>query len=141
MNADQRSAPDVERDRDRIGSLNREWLGAMQAKDLDRLLSLIADDAVFLPPGSPPVRGRAEVTNMLRTFFSRCNPEQSVAVEEIQICGDWAFAWGAETMKATPVAGGAPLTMRGHGLSILRRQPDGSWKFARGINNLALVTP
>jgi uncharacterized protein (TIGR02246 family) len=141
MNANQRSAPNVERDRDKIRSLSQEWLDAMQAKDIDRLLSMIVDDAVFLPPGSPPVRGRAEVSNMFRTFFSRCNPEQSVVIEEIQVCGDSAFSWGAETTKATPVAGGPPLTMRGHSLSILRRQPDGSWKFARGINNLALVTP
>ena len=63
---------------------------------------------------------------MLGTFFSRFNPEQSVTIDEVQICGDWAFTWGAETMQATPVAGGAPLTMRGHGLSILRRQVRGN---------------
>jgi len=124
-----------------IRSLSQAWMEAMRAKDIDRLLSMIDDNAVFLPPGSPPVRGRDQITKMLHTFFSRCDPEQSIDIGEIQICGDWAFAWGAETMKATPVNGGPPLTMRGHGLSILRRQEDGSWKFARGINNLALATP
>ena len=141
MNADHVNPTDVERDQDRIRSLSQAWIEAMRAKDIDRVLSMIEDNAVFLPPGSPPVRGRDEVTKMLHTFYSRCNPEQSIAFGEIQICGDWAFTWGQETMTATPVSGGPPLTMRGHGLSILRRQPDGSWKFARGINNLALVTP
>jgi uncharacterized protein (TIGR02246 family) len=132
---------DAAHDHSQIRSLSQAWIDAMRAKDIDRLLAMIADDAVFLPPGSPPVTGRDEVSKMLATFFSRCDPEQSFAIGEIQVCGDWAFTWGAETMKATPASGGAQLTMRGHGLSILRRQPDGSWKFARGINNLALVTP
>jgi uncharacterized protein (TIGR02246 family) len=132
---------DLERDQSQIRLLSQTWIEAMRAKDIDRLLSMIDDNAVFLPPGSPPVRGRDEITNMLRTFFSRCDPEQSIDIGEIKICGDWAFAWGAETMKATPVNGGSPLTMRGHGLSILRRQPAGFWKFARGINNLALAAP
>jgi len=141
MNAKQVKPSDEERDQGRIRSLSQAWIEAMRAKDIDRLLSMIDDNAVFLPPGSPPVGGRDEITQMLHTFFSRCDPEQSIDIGEIQICGDWAFAWGAETMKARPVVGGSPLTMRGHGLSILRRQPDGSWKFARGINNLALVAP
>ncbi len=141
MNAHQVNPLDVDRDQGRIRSLSQAWIEAIRAKDINLLLTMIDDNAVFLPPGSPPVRGRDEITKMFRTFFSRCDPEQSVAIEEIQVSGDWALAWGAETMKATPVGGGPPLTMRGHGLSILRRQQDGSWKFARGINNLTLATP
>jgi uncharacterized protein (TIGR02246 family) len=141
MNSNQANLSDVEHDQSQIRSLSQAWIEAMRAKDIDRLLSMIIDDAVFLPPGSPPVRGHDEVKKMLGTFFSRCHPEQSIAIGEIQICGDWAFTWGAETMKATPVNGGSPLTMRGHGLSILRRQKDGSWKFAWGINNLTLMAP
>ena len=137
----QLNSSDVERDQNQIRSLSQAWIDAIRAKDIDRLLSMIVDDAVFLPPGSPPVRGRAEVGKMLGSFFSRCDPEQSFVIGEIRICGDWAFTWGAESMKATPVNGGSLVTMSGHGLSILRRQPDGSWKFARGINNLALPTP
>jgi hypothetical protein len=34
-----------------------------------------------------------------------------------------------------PQAGGSTIEMQGKGMSILKRQPDGSRKFARGINN------
>ena len=54
--------------------------------------------------------------------------------EELQVVGDWAFAWGTEEFTLVPQAG-APIEMRGKGMSILKRQADGSWKFARGINN------
>jgi uncharacterized protein (TIGR02246 family) len=131
----------VKHDQSQIRSLSQAWIDATRTKDISRLLSMIVEDAVFLPPGSPPVKGRAEIASMFRTFFSQCDAEQTVTLEEVEISGDLAFCWGAETLKATRVSGGPPRFMRGHGLSILRRQPDGSWKFARGINNLALVTP
>jgi hypothetical protein len=39
-------------------------------------------------------------------------------------------------LNLTPLAGGREVQLKGHGMSILRRQTDGSWNFARGINNL-----
>lgn len=49
--------------------------------------------------------------------------------------GDWAFAWETDSFFLVPQAGGAPIQMHGKGMSILKRQPDGSRRFARGINN------
>ena len=73
---------------------------------------------------------------MYRSFFAQFSVGQTFAPEEIQVGGDWAFGWGNDTLTLTPVAGGLPIQLRGRGLSIMRRQPDGSWKFARGMNNM-----
>jgi ketosteroid isomerase-like protein len=59
-------------------------------------------------------------------------------VEELEVAGDWAFAWGSETVTLVAQTGGSPIHMQGKGMSILKRQPDGSWKIARGINNTVL---
>lgn len=123
-------------DEQAIRKLTEDWLAAVRAKDVARLSAMVTDDAVFLPPGFPPIRGKAGVETMYRSFFPQFSSvEQTVSIEELQVAGDWAFAWGAEKFTMVPKAGGAPIEIEGKGMSILRRQPDGSWKFARGINN------
>ncbi len=114
----------------------REWTAAVKAKDVDGILSLVTDDVVFLPPGSAPIRGKAALVSRYRSVFERFDLDQQSALEEIQILGDWAFAWGTDALTTTPVGGGESTTSKGHGMSLLRRQRDGSWKFARGINNM-----
>jgi uncharacterized protein (TIGR02246 family) len=123
-------------DEQAICKLSEDWLAAVRAKDIPRLSGMVTDDAVFLPPGFPPIRGKQAVETMYRSFFPRFSSvEQSVSMEEVQLAGDWAFAWGTEKFTLVPQAGGAPIEIEGKGMTILKRQPDGSWKFARGINN------
>lgn len=79
---------------------------------------------------------------MFSRFFPQFSSvEQTAVTEEIVVAGDWAFLWGTETFILVPQGGAAPIQMQGKGMSILRRQTDGSWKFARGINNIMPQTP
>ena len=137
MSIEPRPAPLVgSADEQAIRQLSEDWLAAVRAKDIPRLSGLVTDDVVFLPPGFPPIRGKQAVETLYRSFFPQFSSvEQSVSIEEVQLAGDWAFAWGTERFTLVPQAGGAPIEIEGKGMSILRRQPDGSWKFARGINN------
>jgi uncharacterized protein (TIGR02246 family) len=118
-----------------IRELTARWTAAVQARDIDRLLGLVTDDVVFLPSSGPPIRGKEAVGDLYRSLFSQFDVEQSASIEEVEVGGDWAFSWGAETLTLSPRGGGRPIRLRGKGLAILRRQPDGSWKYARGINN------
>jgi uncharacterized protein (TIGR02246 family) len=113
-----------------------EWKEAVLHRDISRLLSFIADDAVFMPPGQPLIRGKAEVEAMYKTAFEKFHMEQDFEVEEIQIAGDFAFFWGVDSAQLIPMEGGLTVNARGMGISILKRQSDGSWKFYRGINNM-----
>jgi uncharacterized protein (TIGR02246 family) len=127
------SQPD---DEQAIRRLTKDWLAAVRAKDIARLTDMVTEDAVFLPPGLPPVRGKQAVAAMYASFFPQFSSvEQTVSMEEIQVTGDWAFTWGGERFVLVPRTGGPPIQMEGKGMSILRRQPGASWRFARGINN------
>lgn len=127
-------------DREAIRQLTEDWLAAVRAKDVGRLKEMVTDDVVFLPAGVPPIRGKQAVEALYNSFLPQFSSvEQTVSTEEVQVAGDWAFVWGFETLVLTPQSGGPPIQMSGKGMSILRRQPDGSWKFARGINNAAPV--
>src|SRR5690242_6289283 len=133
----------AETDRNAILALLDRWHLATRAKDIHAILELVADDVVFLPSSVPPIKGKEEVERMYRAFFPRYREiKHEAVIEEVQVAGDWAFLWGTDELRLTPVrrqlvipeSGEAEVHMKGQGLSILQRQPDGSWRFWRGIN-------
>ena len=128
-------------DRDAILALVQQWREATTARDIPKLLAMVTEDIVFLPGTIPPVRGKAAVEELYRSAFAQYRQiEQLAAVEEVQIAGDWAFLWGTDELRLQPESG--PLVhMKGKGLSVLKRQADGTWKFWRGINNMTVRKP
>jgi uncharacterized protein (TIGR02246 family) len=124
-----------------VRELTEACIAAVRAKDLERLLSMITDDAVFLSASLGPIRGKDMVAALYRDSFAKYDIEQASVLEEIEVMGDWAYAWGTDALTLTPRDGGPPVRRRGYGLSILQRQADGSWRYRRGINNMAQVSP
>jgi uncharacterized protein (TIGR02246 family) len=122
-----------------IRKLVDTWMSATKAGDVDAVLDLMTDDAVFLVAGRPP---------MTREMFARTAREQSVAgaptidgqseIAEIRVVGDWAFMWTRLTVVVTPQAGGPSITRAGYTMSVLERR-DGRWLMARDANMLAPV--
>jgi uncharacterized protein (TIGR02246 family) len=110
------------------------WREASAAGDLPRVLELMADDVVFLTPGHPPMRGKAEFAARSAGNPPRIEARQNV--KEIVVTGDWAYCWTELSVTMTP-AGGTPVRRSGHTLSVMRRQPDGKWVLARDANMLA----
>lgn len=123
-----------------IRQLFTTWGEASRKKDIERLLTLITKDAVFLAPGQPPLRGREAARQLFTTIFSRFDLEQNFEIAELQLLGDWAFCWGTDSSVMRPVGGGEAIRARGMGLSLIRRGADGGWRFARGINNMMRET-
>ena len=120
-----------------INELVAEWLTAVRSRDIEKILTFITDDAVFLAPNASPIKGKQAFEAMYRDVFAHCDLDQIISYEEIQVVGDWAFAWGVDSITLIPLASGEPMKFKGHGMSILRRQRNGTWKFARGINNMS----
>jgi uncharacterized protein (TIGR02246 family) len=115
---------------------------AEKARDIPAILELVADDVVFFPSSLPPVKGKDEVEKIYRAFFPRYSEIQHEAlIEEVQVAGDWAFLSGIDELRLIPESGETEIHMKGKGLSILKRQPDGSWRFWRGINNMTPQPP
>ena len=126
---------DRERDLEAIQALGQTWTDAMKHSDIDRLLELVTEDAVFMPPNAPSIVGRPALAQAYRVVFAMFQVEQTFAPEAIQVGGGWAFVRGRDTLAMTPLAGGPSIEMNGRGISIMHRTEDGSWKFARGITN------
>ena len=113
----------------------RRMLGAIvsadNARDLNAVMALYANDAVLLPPDEKAVAGKESIRPRYQSLFDEFKPEISISHDEIITDGDWAFARGMTTGKMTPRNGGTAGTVNDKYLMILRRQPDGTWRIAR----------
>jgi ketosteroid isomerase-like protein len=98
-----------------IRELVTTWMAATKAGDAQAVLDLMTDDVVFLVPGQAALRidGKSDI-------------------EEIQVCGDWAFMRSHLTVRVTPPAG-ETMVRAGYALTVLRRE-NGRWKLARDAN-------
>ena len=122
-------------DEESIRQLITTWLEATRAKDTKKVLSLMADDVVFLQPGKQPMRGKsefAEEQSQLKDLDFEANSE----IKEIRIFGEWAYIWTALSIVVTPRDGGKPMKRSGNTLSILQKRA-GDWLLYRDANLLA----
>jgi len=56
----------MQSDEEQIRQLVTTWMAASKSGDVDRVLSLVAEDVVFLVPGRPPMR-KTEFANLSRS--------------------------------------------------------------------------
>ena len=121
-----------------IDKIRAAYASAWNAGSAADIADLYADDAVVLPGNQPTVTGRDAVLNYQQSFFSQYTPgKMELTPEETKVMGDWAFDRGTYHMMATPKGGGDAVEGQGRYLVILQRQPDGSWKVTRDIDNTA----
>lgn len=130
---------DMQNDEQAIRQLVATWMEATKKGDIDTLLDLMSDDAVFLMPGRAPM-SKFEFETTSRAQAGRDAPliEGGSEIQEIKIMGDWAYMWTKLTVVVTPPGGAASMTRAGHTLSILKRQ-EGKWTLLRDANMLAPV--
>ena len=113
----------MQNDEQEIRQLVATWMAASKAGDVEKVLSLMADDVVFLLPGQPVMR-KADFAAAARAQSGLDAPQfdGSSEIQEIKILGDWAFMWTKLTVIVTPPGGAQPMTRAGHTLSILKKQ-------------------
>jgi uncharacterized protein (TIGR02246 family) len=129
----------MQRDEQQIRELVSTWHAASRAGDVDTVLSLMADDVVFLVPGRPPM-GKKEFASLSRLPVGTTPPkiDGATEIQEIQVAGDWAFMWTKLSVVMTPPDGGQSMERAGHTLTVLKRV-GGRWLLARDANLLVPV--
>lgn len=117
-----------------IRRLSDDYVTALQAGDVDRLVAMYASDAVIHEPGLPAMRGEAAIrqhfAEMADFRFSRIEISQ----QEIMVAasGDLAFEAGYSVVEWE--ANGVMSSSRGPYVLVLRRQ-DGEWRVVIEIFN------
>ena len=118
-----------------IRDLLSTWITASNAGDTQKVLSLMADDVVFLIAGQKPKRKADFIAG--QAALKDIAMEAKSEIQEIKVFGDWAYLWTKLSVVMTP-PGGKPGTRAGNTLSILHKR-NGKWVMFRDANMLAEV--
>jgi uncharacterized protein (TIGR02246 family) len=125
-------------DEQAIRELHSTWIGAVNAGDLVRLLTLMADDVVFLNPGQAPA-GRDGFSPGFSAAHQQARISCISELEEVVVVGEVAYTWSRDSLSVIPRAGGEAMQLAGHRITVYRKQPDGRWLLARDAHTLSPV--
>jgi uncharacterized protein (TIGR02246 family) len=111
----------------------QDWMIASQARDTEKVLSMMSDDVVFMVPGKAPF-GKKE-------FAASSDAMKDIQIDgkvetiEVQVLGDWAWMRNHLRITITPPAG-APMVRSGYTLTIMKKDSLGLWLITRDANLL-----
>jgi uncharacterized protein (TIGR02246 family) len=108
---------------------------ALNASDAEAVMKLYAADAVFMPQHSSPAVGRDAVRAAYSGVFKAIKLDIKFAIDEVEpVSKTWAYARtrssGTVKVLGTQLPPGAEANQE---LFLLRKEPDGQWRFARYI--------
>ncbi len=113
--------PSAADDRAAIDALMNRLEDAYANTDIDQLMDVYTDDLVYMGAGAPLIQGAAD-------FRAANDPVGAYDLvmhnEEVVVTGDWGYARGS-------------YDGNDQFLMIVRRDPDGVWRIAREIWNVA----
>jgi ketosteroid isomerase-like protein len=120
---------DLKAEGDSLMKLSRDWSAKVATAPVDDWIDFWAEDAVMMPPGLPPVRGKAAIRQYVETaaklpgFQIRWEPE-SVFVSQ---SGDLAYMI-ERNVSTFNDPHGHPVTAYGKVVTVWRKDADGSWR-------------
>ena len=79
--------------------------------------------------------GKEEIRRLYQAVFKEVTIKSEGTVMEVEASGDWGYFWSTYKLTATPRAGGETIESEGKSLFVVKRQPDGTWKIARLMDN------
>jgi uncharacterized protein (TIGR02246 family) len=107
-----------------------QWNKDFAAKDLEKIVTHYADDAVFAYGGMPASSGKAAIRGVYKELVA--DPVLSIKFEasrvEVAKSGDLAYAQGFYTATETDPNTKGPRVEKGSYTDVYKKQPDGSWK-------------
>jgi uncharacterized protein (TIGR02246 family) len=121
-----------------IRDVHSVWIDAVNAGDLVCLLSLMADDVVFLNPGKAPV-GRDGFSPGFSAAHQQARINCISELEDVVVVGEVAYTVSRDSLSVIPRAGGEAMQLAGHRITVYRKQPDGRWLLARDAHTLSPV--
>ena len=104
-----------------IRTVHSIWIDAVNAGDLARLLTLVAEDVVFLTPGQAPF-GRESFSSNFMAAHQQMRICCASELEEVVVVGEVAYTRSRDALSVTPRAGGKAAQLAGHRMTVYRKQ-------------------
>jgi uncharacterized protein (TIGR02246 family) len=105
-----------------------EWVKAFNAGDLEQMLTFYEPECVIVPEPGQVLTGTAAVRQVLQGFLALKGTMEMRPCRVLQ-SGDVALLVSQWTLAGTG-ADGAPVNVGGTSADVVRRQADGTWRFA-----------
>ena len=126
-------------DRAAIQKMRQQDIDATLSLDQVALAELWTDDAVRLGPVPPAEVGKRAIreSNERQTANIKVLSYVPEPKDLTFLDGVWAVGWSQWSASVMASTGAAPTQVRGTGLGVLKKLPDGSWKGFRGMGLLS----
>jgi len=119
---------------DTIQSREDEWSAAYNANSKERLGAFYEEDAVLIPPGSPPVHGRTAIADTLSTLFPQLQ-DLKLVVDEVRPLGpDHALEIGHSEFIAIAEDGSKSPGIDDYQV-VWHKGDDGVWRYITDMFN------
>jgi uncharacterized protein (TIGR02246 family) len=128
--------------RDSVGivAADSAFQAATRAGSAAGVAAVYATDASLLPPNLPLRRGRTAIQAFWAGLFDAYTVQFESASDMIEGRGDLAYNMGHYRLTALPKEKNSPgIADEGKFVEILKKQPDGSWKYIVDIYNSNLA--
>ena len=107
--------------------VHRLFVDAYNAGDLDGLMALYEQDAAVVPEPGQIVMGTEGIRNVL-TGFLALKGKIAINTSTVVPADELALLHGEWTLQGTGPDGNA-VELAGRASEVVRRQPDGSWRY------------
>ena len=116
----------MQEDEKKIRELIDQWLRSTKEGDLQTILTLMADDVLFLTPGNPPMN-KTVFAETFKSFAGKVKLDAKQEIKELRVSSALAYCWSHMTLTMEG------KTRTGHILSVFRKHA-GKWVLSRDAN-------
>jgi ketosteroid isomerase-like protein len=113
-------------DREAIAAAAEAWIAAYDARDVEAMAALTAENVVLLDPVASPIVGREKAVAAWRDSAPSTRAGLAIDDKEISVAGDFAWRLGAVMLQGQD----GRRALRGYVLEIWKHV-DGRWKLYR----------
>ena len=121
------------KDQAAIRQRSEAFVKAFNDKAVDQLLTIYAENSVFMPPNQPVIRGKDALKTFYDDLFKGGASNLKLDLAEVSGHGPLAYASGSYEMDLKPASGSSSRD-RGKFLFVLRRMGD-TWRYEYTVWN------
>jgi uncharacterized protein (TIGR02246 family) len=120
--------------RDTIQSRENQWSAAYNANSKERLGAFYEEDAVLIPPGSPPISGPTAIAEFLSTLFPQLHDLELVTDDVRPLGPDHAVEIGHSEYNTVAEDGSKSPGVDDYQV-VWHKGEDGVWRYVTDMFN------
>jgi len=112
-----------------LREVDRKWSEAAATKDVDKVVSFYAENAIVLPPNAVIAQTKDSVRAIWKELLDTPGLRISWMAQKVEVAksGELGYVSGTYELQMNDPSG-KPVNDRGKYLEVMKRQSDGSWK-------------